>query len=90
VQQSFLSLRSGRPISLPPPKQDFLSTVSPEQSAVLSQILSCSAIGSPISVKAAMQAFIAKTGADELMVAGAVFEHRERLRSYELLSGLVD
>ncbi len=86
VQQSFLSLRSGRPIALPPPKQDFLSAVTPEQSAVLSHILSCSAIGSPSTVKAAVQAFIAKTGADELMIAGAMFEHRERLQSYERLA----
>ncbi len=86
VQQSFLSLRSGRPIALPPPKRDFLNAVNPEQSAVLSNILSCSAIGSPTTVNAAVQAFITKTGADELMIAGAMFEHRERLRSYALLA----
>lgn len=86
VQQSFISLRSGRPIALPPPRHDFLNTVNPEQSAVLSQILSCSAIGSPTTVKVAVQAFIAKTGADELMIAGAMFEHSERVRSYELLA----
>jgi alkanesulfonate monooxygenase SsuD/methylene tetrahydromethanopterin reductase-like flavin-dependent oxidoreductase (luciferase family) len=55
---------------------------------VLNHILSCSAIGSPTTVKAAVQAFIAKTGADELMIAGAVFEHHERLKSYELLARL--
>jgi luciferase family oxidoreductase group 1 len=88
VQQSFLSLRSGRPIPLPPPQQDFLNTLNPDQQAVLNNILSCTAIGSPNTVKAAVQAFIAKTGADELMIAGAVFEHRERLKSYEFLAHL--
>ncbi len=86
VQQSFLSLRSGRPIALPPPRQDFLSNLNPEQDAVLNNILSCSAIGSPATVKAATHAFIAKTQADELMIAGAMFEHTQRLRSYELLA----
>jgi luciferase family oxidoreductase group 1 len=88
VQQSFLSLRSGRPIPLPPPKENFLATISPEQSAVLDNILACSAIGSPATVAAAMQAFIAKTGADELMVAGAMFDHAARLHSYELLANI--
>ncbi len=86
VQQSFLSLRSGRPIALPPPKADFLATVSPDQAAVLSNILACSAMGSPSTVAAAVQAFVAKTGADELMIAGAMFDHDARLRSYELLA----
>lgn len=90
VQQSFLSLRSGRPIPLPPPKADFLANVSPEQQAVLANILACSAIGSPSTVAAAMQAFIAKTGADELMVAGAMFDHTARLRSYELLANIAN
>ena len=48
-------------------------------------MLSCSFAGSRDTVKRALDAFIEKTGADELMVSGAIFDHAARLRSYELL-----
>jgi luciferase family oxidoreductase group 1 len=86
VQQSFLSLRSGRPIALPPPQAGFIDTLTPEPKAVLNNILSCAAIGAPPTVKAGVDAFIAKTGADELMIAGAMFDHSARLKSYGLLA----
>ena len=47
-------------------------------------MLSCSAIGSPDTVRAQLQAFIARTGADELMIASQIFDHAQRLRSYEI------
>jgi hypothetical protein len=31
-----------------------------------------------------MNAFIERTGADELMIAGQIFDHTARLRSYEI------
>jgi alkanesulfonate monooxygenase SsuD/methylene tetrahydromethanopterin reductase-like flavin-dependent oxidoreductase (luciferase family) len=46
--------------------------------------MSCSAIGSPEVVQAALHAFIARTGADELMIASQIFDHDARLRSYEI------
>jgi len=43
---------------------------------------------SPSTVRAGLDAFVAETQADELIVASAIWEHRARLRSYELLSEL--
>jgi hypothetical protein len=37
-------------------------------------------------VRAGLEAFIARTGADELMVASAIYDHGARLRSYEILA----
>jgi hypothetical protein len=37
-------------------------------------------------VRQGLEAFIAETGVDELMVACALYDHQARLRSYELLS----
>jgi hypothetical protein len=31
-----------------------------------------------------MLAFVERTGADELMIAGQIFDHSARLRSYEI------
>ena len=48
------------------------------------------AAGSPSTAKAAIEAFVERTGADELMIASQIFDHQIRLRSYELLAGLFD
>ena len=51
---------------------------------MLDQVLSSAAIGSPTTVRAAMQAFVSRTGADELMLTSQIYAHDERLRSYEI------
>jgi alkanesulfonate monooxygenase SsuD/methylene tetrahydromethanopterin reductase-like flavin-dependent oxidoreductase (luciferase family) len=56
---------------------------APELS-LLRNLLSCAAIGSPETVAEQMQAFVERTGADELMVAGQIYDHGARLRSYEI------
>jgi alkanesulfonate monooxygenase SsuD/methylene tetrahydromethanopterin reductase-like flavin-dependent oxidoreductase (luciferase family) len=52
---------------------------------MLEQVLSCSAIGSPETIKTAVESFVERTGADELIVVAQVYDHAARLRSYELL-----
>ena len=86
MQQSFVNLRSGRPIRLPPPMGDYLEHIGPAAQALLDQILSCSAVGSPETVAQQLTAFIARTGADELMITSQIFDHAARLRSYEITS----
>ena len=86
TQQSFVNLRSGRPIPLPPPMGDYLEQIGPAAQALLDQILSCSAVGSPQTVAQQLTAFIARTGADELMITSQIFDHAARLRSYEITS----
>jgi alkanesulfonate monooxygenase SsuD/methylene tetrahydromethanopterin reductase-like flavin-dependent oxidoreductase (luciferase family) len=51
---------------------------------MLDDVLSCSAIGAPDTVRQALHAFVERTGADELMVTSQVFDHAARLRSYEI------
>jgi len=41
-------------------------------------------------VAAQLQAFIRRTGADELMIASQIFDHSARLRSYEIAARLRD
>ncbi len=84
AQQAFVNLRSGRPGRLPPPREGYMQQIGPQEQAVLRQLLACAAIGTPAQVREQMQAFIQKTGANELMVAGQIFDHQARLRSYEI------
>jgi luciferase family oxidoreductase group 1 len=83
-QQSFVNLRSGRPGRLPPPRPGFYREVGPRERDLLDTVMTCSAIGSPATVRERLREFIRETRADELMIAGAMYDHRARLRSYEI------
>ena len=87
VQQAFVALRTGNPGRLKPPLEGYAQSLPYAQRALLDQLLSCSAIGSAATVKAAVEHFVDRTGADELMVTSQIFDHEARLRSYEILAG---
>lgn len=87
-QQAFVNLRSGRPGRLPPPVENYRQRVGPAENALLDSVLSCSAVGSRETVRAGIEAFVERTGADELMITSQVFDHEARLRSYEILAEL--
>jgi len=88
AQQSFVALRSGRPIKLPPPVEGYLDRIGLQERAMLDQVLSASAIGAPDTVARELKAFIARTGADELMISSHIFDPDARLRSYQLTAAL--
>jgi luciferase family oxidoreductase group 1 len=88
MQQAFINLRTGNPSKLPPPINNYLEKIGGAERALLSQILSCSAIGGPDKVKDEVDAFIARTRADELMITSQIFDHAARLRSYEIVANL--
>jgi luciferase family oxidoreductase group 1 len=86
MQQAFVNLRSGRPRQLPLPVEGYLQKIGLQERAILDTVLPCAAIGSPATVRASLQAFIERTGADELMIAAQIFDHDARLRSYAIAS----
>jgi luciferase family oxidoreductase group 1 len=84
LQQAFVNLRRGRPGPLPPPRADFEAQLHPAEQAMLNTALSCSAIGSPETVRRGLASFVERTGADELILTSQVYDHRARLRSFEI------
>jgi luciferase family oxidoreductase group 1 len=88
MQQAFVNLRSGRPSALPPPLDGYESQLPPPAKALLADVLACSAIGSPETVRNSLAAFIARTGADELMITSQIFDHEARLHSFEIAADL--
>ena len=82
--QSFVNLRSGTPGPLPPPVEDFESQLHPHDQAMLAQIGSCSAVGTPETVTHGIATFIEQTGADELMLVSSIYDHGKRLRSLDI------
>lgn len=85
VQQSFVSLRTGNPIQLPPPSPGYAEKLPLETRAILRSVLSASAIGSPQTASRQLREFIDRTRPDELMVTAQIYDHAARLRSFELL-----
>jgi luciferase family oxidoreductase group 1 len=84
MKQAFVNLRSGRPSRLKPPVRDYEKNLTDREHAILDQVLSCAAIGSLETVRSELKSFIAKTGADELMITSQIFDHVARIHSYEL------
>ena len=86
VQQAFVNLRSGRPGKLPPPREGYAESLGEGERAMIGQALACSAVGGPATVKRELDAFVAATGADELMVTSQIWDHAARVRSLEILA----
>jgi luciferase family oxidoreductase group 1 len=88
MQQAFVNLRSGHPTQLPAPVEGYESQLPPAARALLADVLSCSAIGSPDTIRSRISAFIARTQPQELMITSQMFDHSARLRSYEIVASM--
>ena len=86
LQQAFVNLRNGRPGKLPPPTKDFDAGLDRYARSMLANALACSIVGGPDTVRDGLRAFVAATGADELMVAAQIFDPMARKRSFEILA----
>jgi len=86
LMQAFASLRRGEPRRLQPPDPAFEASLTDMERAQLEQVLQCSAIGAPETVKRSVESFITRTGADELILASHIYDHAARVRAYEIVS----
>jgi luciferase family oxidoreductase group 1 len=86
-RQSFASLRSGRPIRLPPPSKEWER--DPSDRSDPSNQTRVSFVGKPETIGPQVREFIDKTGADELIAVAHIYDHAARLRSYELAKDLL-
>ncbi len=88
TQQSFTHMFRGTRGLLPPPIDDIETYWTPSEKAQVRGMLGRAIVGGPETVQRGLRNLIAETGADELMVASAIFDHGARLRSYEILAGI--
>ncbi len=88
IQQRFLGMQRGKRGLLPPPVDTMEGIWSPGEKAGVERMLAESIVGSPETVRAELKATQERTGADEFIVACAVYDFDARLRSYELLARL--
>ena len=83
-QQSFVRLRTGTPGKLPPPIAHYTDTLPANAQAMLAHIGQAAAVGTPAQVRTQIAAFVARTGADEILLSGATYDPEARIRSLEL------
>lgn len=84
LQQAFVSLRRGHPGPLPPPAMGYAERLAAMDRSGIQEMLAWSMVGAPGTVRRGLEAFVARTGADELMVTSQIHDHAARLRSYQL------
>ena len=88
IQQRFVDMLRGARGYLKPPIDDIESYWTAAEKIQASRMLTYSFVGSAETVQLGLQAFVDRTGIDELMVSSAIYDHAARLRSYELLADI--
>lgn len=86
AQQAFTNMFRGTRGKLQPPIDDIETYWTPAEKAQAMSMLACSFVGSAQTVREGLEGILEQTGADELIVASAIYDHEARLRSYEILS----
>jgi luciferase family oxidoreductase group 1 len=89
LQRQFINLRRGVPGLLQPPDDTLESDWSEMERAGVEHMLACSVVGSPATVRRGLASFIERTQADEIMVTAQIFDHGARLRSFEIVAGVL-
>jgi luciferase family oxidoreductase group 1 len=85
-QMSFTNIfRGARGLSMPP-IDDIETYWTPTEKGQAMRMLSRSIIGSSATIKAGIDALVAETGADELMIVSDVYDHASRLCSFEMIA----
>lgn len=84
MQQQFINLTRNRPLKLQPPIENAERIWSPMEWEIAQERLETSIVGSPKTVAKNMQYLIDQTGADEVIITSHIYDHSERLRSYEI------
>ena len=80
-RQAFASLRAGRPTSCRRRRRMGARPAEPEDPLESQR---CRLSARPATVGGAGATFVARTGADELIVVAQIYDHEARLRSYEI------
>jgi luciferase family oxidoreductase group 1 len=85
--QRHLSLIRGEPIFVPPPVDCMDGLWSEAERQAVESRLSVAAVGGPETVRRKLGEFLRDTQADELMFTSDVYDHADRLRSFEIAAG---
>ncbi len=86
MQLSWVRLQRGLFMPLPSPEEAAAYPYTEHERTVVAGYRRLQVVGTPAEVRAQIDALVAETRADEVMVTTVVHSHQARLRSFELLA----
>lgn len=89
-QQAVLNLVRGKPGLLPPPVAGMDDLWDFAERGQVARMTRFSAVGGPDKVRRTLESVLRETEADELILAGQIYDQEARKRSYEITAGLRD
>ncbi|HNP37780.1 MAG TPA: LLM class flavin-dependent oxidoreductase [Woeseiaceae bacterium] len=87
--QRILALIRGQNMLMRPPVQSMHGLWQPHEEQTVNEFLSMAMIGSAETIGRKMQVLLQHTQADELIFTCDLYEHEDRLRSFDILAGLL-
>lgn len=82
--RALLNLRQGRPGPLPPPIDNFETTLTTAEQSILAQSDAAAAVGDVEQIRDQVAEFVAQTQVDELIITSQIFDHEARCHSYSI------
>lgn len=86
MEMIFLGILTNSRRPLQPPDENFV--LSPEAEAAMKQFMTYSFIGDSEEVSVALNKFVDDSKVDEIMAVSHIYDHADRLRSYEILKNI--
>jgi luciferase family oxidoreductase group 1 len=84
-----LNLIRGEPLFVPPPVASMDGLWSEAEKQMVESRLSVAAVGGPETIRRKLAVFLSDTQADEVMITSDVYDHRQRLRSFEIAADAI-
>ena len=86
--QRILALIRGQSLLMRPPVESMQGLWQPHEEKAVNEFLSMAMIGTAATIEQKIQTLLQYTQADELIFTCDLYEHQDRLRSFELLAAL--
>jgi alkanesulfonate monooxygenase SsuD/methylene tetrahydromethanopterin reductase-like flavin-dependent oxidoreductase (luciferase family) len=83
---SIVRLRTGRPGPVPTPEEAAAYNFTPHEKEIVKAWTASHIVGDPEAVRDGIDDLVARTGADEIMIAGMAHDPAARRRSIELVA----
>lgn len=89
VYQRILALMRGQSLVQRPPVDSMDGLWLPHEREAVGSFLGLAMVGGPEKIRAKLEVLLEQTGADELIFTCDLYEHADRIRSYEILSQIM-
>jgi luciferase family oxidoreductase group 1 len=88
LKMLFMGIITGKRALLQPPVHNMDEIWNEMEEAAVNQMLAVAFIGGPEKLKYQLDAFVAQTHVDEIMVTSHLYDHEAKLKSYQLFADL--